>query len=460
LNKNVLRRNNVSRNPQKHTHNRTPQRKIILSSFQQQLIVPPIRNPAPLSRHGHTTKKGITMKKFIKFALASSCLLGPFAATPVLAQDNSAPPAAPASAAMTTPAMAGPLAANPAPYGVDLPDWFGDAGGKVYIGGALTGMTYYQSNPTKLVPGDASSYMDLTNAQVFIQKTDGWLQFYVQGGNYSFPVIGAPYLKSSVTTPATFGVVPVAYLKLQGEGDFSSWSLEGGKLPTLTGDEYNFSFENMNIERGLLWNIEPAISRGVQLNYSNGPLNMSLSWNDGYYSNVLNTLSGMASYAFSSTDTLAFSASGDVAGYHFSPLNSGSIYDLIWTHTDGNWVISPYLQYSQTPSVGKVTHGTDELGAALLVSYSFSDSWKLGTRFEYEDSTGHNIATAPNIIGYGAGSSAWDLTITPTYQYKAFFIRGELSYISTSSGTKGDLFGTSGGVGDQTRALLETGVLF
>ena len=109
----------------------------------------------------------------------------------------------------------------------------------------------------------------------------------------------------------------------------------------------------MDIERGLLWNIEPAISRGVQVNYASGPLTVSVSWNDGYYSNVLNTLSGLVSYVFSPADTLAFSASGDVAGPHFSDLDSGSIYDLIWTHTDGNWVFSPYLQYSVTPSIGE-----------------------------------------------------------------------------------------------------------
>ena len=235
----------------------------------------------------------MTMKK-LALASAAIFLTG---ATAALAQDaTAAAPAAPASAAMTTPAMAGPLSANPNPFSVDL----GDPLGKIYIGGAVTGMAYYQSSPTKASPGDAASYMDLTNAQVTLQKTDGWLQFYVQAGDYSFPTLGSAYIKSSLATPASFGVVPVAYVKLQGDGDFADWSIEGGKLPTLTGNEYNFTFEDMNIERGLLWNIEPAISRGVQVNYANGPVTLSLSWNDGYYSNVLNTLSGLASYVFSS----------------------------------------------------------------------------------------------------------------------------------------------------------------
>jgi hypothetical protein len=128
--------------------------------------------------------------------LVPALLLSAFGATAAMAQDQAAPaPAAPASAAMSTPSMSGPLSANPNPFYVDTSDWLGDAGGKIYIGGAVSGLGYYQSNPTRGAPGDASSYLDLSNAQVTIQKTDGWLQFYVQAGEYSLPTL-----------------VPVAYL--------------------------------------------------------------------------------------------------------------------------------------------------------------------------------------------------------------------------------------------------------
>jgi hypothetical protein len=405
-----------------------------------------------------------------KLALASTAaILTGFSANAAFAQDASAPaaPAAPASAAMTTPAMAGPLAANPNPFSVDLPDWLGDAGGKVYIGGAVSALAYYQGNPTHLATGDAASYIDLSNAQVTVQKTDGWLQFYIQAGQYSFPILGTPYTKSSIASASSFGAVPVAYLKLQGEGGLADFSIEGGKLPTLTGDEYNFTFENMNIERGLLWNVEPAISRGVQLNYADGPLSLSVAWTDGYYTNLLNTLSGMASYVFSPSDTLAFSYSGDVANPHFfasnpliSPLASGSLYDLIWTHTDGNWVFSPYFQYITTPTVTPILHGSSVTSGALLVSYSIDDNFKLAARGEYESATGRNFATAPNLIGFGAGSDAWSLTLTPTFQWKAFFARADVSYVSAGDISPFDGFGTTGAVKDQTRVMVETGVLF
>ena len=177
--------------------------------------------------------------------------------------------------------MSGPLAANPNPYSIDLPDWLGDAGGKVYVTGAVSGLAFWQSSPIDFNNGDDASFIDISNAQVMLQKTDGWLQFYAQFGAYSLPTVGVGYDKATDLVPATFGYVPVAYAKLQGEGSWSAFSLEGGKLPTLIGDEYTFTFENMNIERGLLWNIEPAVSTGVQANYSSGPLNISVSWNDG-----------------------------------------------------------------------------------------------------------------------------------------------------------------------------------
>ncbi|HTP78500.1 MAG TPA: outer membrane beta-barrel protein [Rhizomicrobium sp.] len=396
------------------------------------------------------------MKKFgLTSALAVAALAGPFALSGAALAD-----------ALPTPAMAGPLAANGSPFSIDLPDWMGPAGGKVYVGGAVSGLAYWQSNPTFAANGDASSLLDVSNAQVWIEKTDGWFQYYAQFGAYSMPTVGVPYTKATTADPASFGFVPVAYVKLQGQGDWSAFSLEGGKLPTLIGDEYTFTFENMNIERGLLWNVEPAVSTGVQANYSNGPLTVSLSWNDGTYAKVWNWISGLVSYGFNGgADTVAFSGGGNLGSGNFSFLNSGSVYDLIWTHTSGNWVISPYIQFNETPAIESVK-GSSVFGAAVLASYSFDDNWKLAGRLEYETESGHaNVFTTPDIIGYGPGSNAFSITVTPTYQYKQFFGRAELSYITVGSGSTCSQFGTAprcevaGNASDQFRLMFETGVV-
>jgi hypothetical protein len=385
---------------------------------------------------------------FWKITIGASALTGLFAMSATAQADP-----------LPTPAMAGPLASNSSPFSIDLPDWFGDAGGKVYIGGAVTGLAYVQSNATHAANGDADSLIDLSNAQVFVQKTDGWLQFYAQFGEYSLPTVGVPYTRSSTATTVNFGNVPVAYLKLQGEGDWSAFSLQGGKLPTLIGDEYTFTFENMNIERGLLWNIEPAVSTGIQGNYSNGPLTISLSWNDGTYAKTWNWISGLISYGFNGgSDTLAFSAGGNVGGGNFSFLNSGSVYDLIYTHTSGNWVISPYIQYNVTPKVF-LAKGSTVIGGAILATYSFDDHWKLSGRVEYESETGTpGVFTTPDILGYGPGSNAVSVTLTPTYQWKQLFARADVSYVSVGSGTTA--FGPLGNKSDQFRGMFEAGILF
>ena len=156
--------------------------------------------------------------------------------------------------ALSTPAMGGSIANNSSPMSFD--SGFGD----IYVSGAVTGLAQYQSNATHLASGDGSSTLDLSNAWVAIQKTDGLVQFYVQAGLYSFPTVGAPYEKSDDIGHDTFGYVPIAYLKLQFTDGFS---IQAGKLPTLVGAELPTTVQNINIERGLLWFQEPLVSRGV-----------------------------------------------------------------------------------------------------------------------------------------------------------------------------------------------------
>ena len=133
----------------------------------------------------------------------------------------------------------------------------------------------------------------LSNGQVWIQKTDGWWQFYLQAGAYTIPALATPFLNTGKTLTNFYGPLPTAYLKLV---PGKNTSILIGELPTLIGAEYTFDFENMNIERGLLWNQENAISRGIQLNQTMGKFTASVSWNDGFYSNRYTWLTGSLTY--------------------------------------------------------------------------------------------------------------------------------------------------------------------
>jgi hypothetical protein len=144
---------------------------------------------------------------------------------------------------LSAPAMVGPLTANPHPMRLDAGDL-----GPIYVTGAASGLGMLQDHEA---PGDHGSQADTTNAQVILQKAEGWFQFHVQAGAYSLPALGTPYVRASDAADAFYGTVPTAFVKLAPEDEFS---IMAGKLPTLFGAEYTFTFENMNVERGLLWN--------------------------------------------------------------------------------------------------------------------------------------------------------------------------------------------------------------
>jgi len=357
---------------------------------------------------------------------------------------------------LPTPSLAGPLTANPNPTSFDAGPL-----GTIFVTGVVSGLGLAQNNTE---PGDRNSLADMSNAQIFVQKTDGLIQFYVQAGGYSLPSLGSAYLPSGKTTENTYGVLPEAYLKLAPSNDFS---IEVGKLPTLVGAESTFSFQNPNIERGLLWNQTEGVSRGVQVNYTAGPVALSASLNDGFYSNRFNWLSGTATWTIDSANSLMFIGSGHLAATDYSsyatPLvqNNSDIFDLIYTYSAAPWMVSPYIQYTSVPADAALGFGQtgESKGFGLFASYAFTPNFTLAGRFEYETTNGSVAHAAPD-IAYGPGSKAWSLTATPTYQYKIFFARAEFSYVGAGDVTPGEALGPNLTGKSQMRALLETGILF
>ena len=227
----------------------------------------------------------------------------------------------------------------------------------------------------------------------------------------------------------------------------------------------------------MLWNQENAVNRGVQVNYTAGPLALAVSWNDGFYSKKYSWAWLSATYTVDNANTVALIASGNTKHTSVSttatPLfqNNEQLYNVIYTHTAGPWTVQPYLQYTYVPRLPEfgASKSASTLGAALLMNYNFdSDStpagWRLAgfnlpVRVEYISSTGNAANGAPNLM-YGPGSKAWSVTVTPTYQNKIFFARAELSYVGTRKTTPGLVFGANGTNTSQTRGLFEVGLLF
>jgi len=391
-------------------------------------------------------------------------LLAQATASAAAPQDGAAQPAtAPAAspdppAALPTPSITGPLVA--------LPPAVFDAGpfGKIAVNGILDGLGMWTGN---YVAGDNSTQAALSNGQVFIQKPDGWFQFYLQAGAYNIAALGAPFLATDKTMTKLFGPVPVAFAKLQPgkNSPFKNTSILIGELPTLIGAEYTFTFENMNIHRGLLWNQENAVNRGIQVNQAMGKFTASLSWNDGFYSNRYSWLTGSLTYT-KGPHSLVFVGGGNYGQTAFqtyaTPVqNNSSIYNVIYTYTKGRWILQPYFQYTNVPTNQKIgiVKGASTTGGAMLASYTFKHGFSLPVRWEYISSSGNATDQAVNLM-YGPGSAATSITVTPTFQRGGFFIRGDLAYVHASDITAGDAFSRNGMNQNQPRAMAEFGFMF
>lgn len=397
----------------------------------------------------------------------------------VAADAAAAPAEAPKAckAELSSPAFGGIIKANPDPTCITT------GVGDLYFGGALSGYAYTQTNQFPFspdpLPSDRKSRVDFTNLQGWVQKADGPFQFYVQGGGYAIPALGFVNYGSVDQTDLLFTPLPVAYGKIV----FSdNWSLQGGRMPTLIGTEAPFTFQNLNIQRGLLFNQENIINHGVQLNYSNGPLNLSVAGTDGFFSGEISWFTGALTYKLDDNNTVGVNGGlnlgrTDVRNrslrYQFAtPLlqQNSAIFNANYTYTNGPLTITPYFQYTTVEKdlqLG-IANTASTYGGAVLASYAFTDNFAVAVRGEYEEQTGRKNSGTTSLL-YGPGSSAWSFTVTPTYTVGRYFLRGEYSRVEISSITRGDLagagtlgtgFGRSGNRTSQDRYMIETGVTF
>lgn len=372
---------------------------------------------------------------------------------------------------LSFPSYGGIVQQNPNPGCVTLPGI-----GDVYVGGVFTGYAYVGSNPfprsTNSLPSDQAGRADFSNLQAFVQKADGPFQAYLQAGLYSVPTLGTPIYRSIDQTRLLFGPVPVVFGKYVFD---DAWSIQGGRLPTLIGAETTFTFQNLNITRGLLFGQENAITQGVQVNYVKGPWTVSAAGTDGFFSGQIDWLTGLVSYKIDDSQTLTFDAGSNlgrssVSTYATPSLqNNSSIFNLIYSYAHGPWIVTPYLQYTDVErdqSVG-IAESASTYGAAVLASYAFSKQFALAGRIEYEQQTGTRGSGTTSLL-YGPGSSAASVTVTPTFTFDRFVLRGEYSHVDLSGITKGDGvggltgsgFGRSGDKTTQDRVMVEGGITF
>jgi hypothetical protein len=139
------------------------------------------------------------------------------------------------------------------------------------------------------------------------------------------------------------------------------------------------------------------------------------------------------------------------------------IFNLIYTYTHGNWIVSPYYQYTGVPQnttigIGSSAHTN---GGAILVNYAFKHGFGLAGRPEYIKSSGSVLD--PNAINllYGPGTGAFSFTLTPSYVKDGFFARGDFSIVHATNTTAAfSVFGPDGTKTNQPRGAIEVGFMF
>lgn len=375
---------------------------------------------------------------------------------PAKSDDDEPEPKSGGPTALEQPAITGPLQPNSSPAAFTAGHL-----GTINVSGVVTGYGLLQNNPSS---EDRPGRVDFSNLQIIVQKTDGPLQFYVQSGLYSIPALGIPNWGSIQTSSQMFGFVPVVYGKIKLTEEIS---LQGGKLPSLIGGERTFTFQNMNIEQGLLFGQSNNINKGVQISFDRGPLVMAASLNDGFYSDHLTWLIGSVIYKIDGANRVNFSAGANLdRTAHESaatPLlqNNSSIYNLGYTHKAGPWILSPYIQATHVPRDLKlgILQGASTWGAAMRASYAFTPKFSLAGRVEYIAQSGNRDTGVTSLL-YGPGSQALSATLTPTYQIDRYFVRGEYSLVKVFNATSGLAFGRNGTKPRQDRFALEIGILF
>lgn len=362
--------------------------------------------------------------------------------------------------------MAETLAFSKDSLGIDL-----DSLGFYKFSVAATGLVGNQTNP---MPGNNQTISDLSNAQILIEKLEGPIQLFAIAGSYSIAELSAPYVRSSVLPNNTWGYLPAGWLKIPAGENFS---VLAGKLFAIGGLEGTFSYENTNIQRGLIWKQTSSVSRGVQFDYHNDDIYAGIAVTDGSYSNTYNWLGAQVNYELNKDNALTVSWNGSLSGNALqtdsTPLlqNNSQISTLIYSYKSPYLTLSPYLQYSyvpERPSVGILGSASTQ-AAAILATYRLfpldenghppHTNVSIPFRFEYIRSHGNTYTSESDLL-FGPNSSAWSATLTPTYQVGMYFARVEASYVRTINATSGAAYGYSGTANNQARFLLEAGILF
>jgi hypothetical protein len=357
--------------------------------------------------------------------------------------------------------------------------------GSLSLSGGADGYGYYLGNA-----GQGSKEQNagaaLGNAMIELQKSSGLVQFTVEVGANGNETLGAlsynaqGHVAEAATNNYVTGPLYAGYVTLAPSN--LPITISAGQLGSLEGYEGSFDWSNPSQFTTLLFYVENAQSRGVNVAYSQGPISATVQFGDGFDSGVANFLQALGSYSFDANNTLSVYYAGNLGRtgpYTFAyggintatygaPAVNSQMVGAYYSYTNGNLNLVPEVQYvyakpdARYPGGGWVK-GTGAFGAALFGTYSLANTpYSLGGWVEYFDS--HSGSADNYSWAIGPNAQAIGLALSPTWQYKDLFARANAGYIyllhhRSGAGTSYG-YGTGGSSKGQFMGTLEAGVLF
>jgi Putative beta-barrel porin-2, OmpL-like. bbp2 len=263
----------------------------------------------------------------------------------------------------------------------------------------------------------------ISNALITVNAGIGKLHANATVGQYSFPTIGFPILPANANGSNTqlYSAWPVGSVSYAFDNHFT---LAAGKFATLLGQESDFTYQNLNIQRGIGWEMEPTISRGVGAAYTNGPWSLTLREDDAYYGGYQRAVESLIGWSPSSNTNLQFAfilPGANTAPNPTTAIGNKAEYDLMFTRQIGKLQLLPYFLWVNSPSstVLGYTNSENAYAGAMLANWAFSSSLSVPVRYEYAANQSSTADASPNadLIGFGAGSRVQTFTVTPTYHF-------------------------------------------
>lgn len=311
---------------------------------------------------------------------------------------------------------------------------------------------------------DRTSRFNVSNAFAILTKTSGTLEFGLQAGAYSIPTVGVAGNKTIETNANTglFGPVPLAYAEYVPNATFN---VSAGILATLAGPESTFTYLNWNVQRGAVWNVENAVSRGVRAAWTSGKAVLTLGANDGFYSGKYGAAEAGLTFAPDPSDSVLFvwlDPNQRTPGNPTASVANKELLNVVLTRTRGNFQLAPYVLYARSPSAPSLGYSKSEsaFGGAILANLTWTNRFSTAVRWEtlHNGSSAGDTSANADLVGYGPGSGISTWTLTPAFGLgHGAYLRTDFSSAHVTGFLPGLAFNADGKSANQSRVVLEVG---